>query len=324
MNILLTGGAGYIGSHATITLIENKHKVTIIDNLVTGDKKLVPKEAKLIVSDIADEKKLSKFLDQNQYDVIIHFAAYTKVGESVKFPEKYYENNFEKAKKFFNLCIKKNIKKIIYSSTGSVYGNIAKNNILETDSTSPLNPYSKSKLKTEEYLKQLSNQNLISCIVLRYFNVAGADYKLRSGLLSNPDNLIKAVCEVINGKREKLIINGNKYKTKDGTTIRDFIHVSDLAEMHNIAAKKIFKSNNTKFEIFNCGYGIGYSILDVVNEMKIISGKKLNYIFGPPRSGDAGISVANADKFKKEFDWRPKYNNLKIILKSSLEWDKKL
>ena len=324
MNILLTGGAGYIGSHAAITLIENKHNVTIIDSLVTGDKKLVPKEAKLIVSDIADEKKLSKVLDQNQYDVIIHFAAYTKVGESVQFPEKYYENNFEKAKKFFNLCIKKNIKKIIYSSTGSVYGNIAKNNILETDNTSPLNPYSKSKLKTEEYLKELSNQNLISCIVLRYFNVAGADYKLRSGLLSNPDNLIKAVCEVITGKREKLIINGNKYKTKDGTTIRDFIHVSDLAEMHNIAAKKIFKSNNAKFEIFNCGYGIGYSILDVVNEMKIISGKKLNYIFGPPRPGDAEISVANADKFKKEFDWRPKYNNLKIILKSSLEWDKKL
>jgi UDP-glucose 4-epimerase len=322
MNILLTGGAGYIGSHTAIKFIENNCNVTIIDSLITGSKKLIPKEANFISSDIADKEKLSNILKKNNFDLVLHFAAFTKVGESVQNPEKYYENNYEKSKVFFDLCIKNKITNIIFSSTGSVYGNVNGENILESSKTSPINPYSKSKLKVEEHLKELTSKKLINSISLRYFNVAGADYKLRSGLMSNPDNLIKAICEVMNGKRPELVVNGNNYDTKDGTTIRDYIHVSDLAEMHYLASIDIIKNKTKKLEIFNCGYGHGFSIMDVIRAMQEVTNKKINFKYGPPRIGDADFSVANIDKFKKKFNWNPKFDDLKIILKSALDWEK--
>ena len=322
MNVLLTGGAGYIGSHTAIKFIENNCNVTIVDNLTFGNKRLIPENADFLFSDIADEKKISQLLAQKKFDVVIHFAAYTKVGESVQQPEKYYENNYNKSKIFFELCLKNNITNIIFSSTGSVYGNVNEANILETQKTLPINPYSESKLKVEKYLQELDSKKLINAYIFRYFNVAGADFKLRSGLISNPDNLIKAICEVVEGKRNELTINGNNFKTKDGTTIRDYIHVSDLAEMHFIATKNLLQNNTKQLEVFNCGYGQGFSILDVINEMQSIIGKKINFRFGPPRKGDAETSVANTDKFKNKFDWHPKYNDLKLILKSALDWEK--
>ena len=324
MRILLTGGAGYIGSHTSLRLLDAGYQVTILDNLVNGTLKLIPKKAKFLNSDISDEDKVSKLLKNNQFDIIIHFAAYTKVGESVEFPEKYIDNNFNKAKIFLNTCIEHGLNKIIFSSTGSVYGNISKENILETDNTAPINPYSESKLKFEKHLELLSKENVCSSIILRYFNVAGADKDLRSGLLTNPDNLIKAICEVATKKREKLIINGKGYKTKDGTTIRDFIHVSDLAEMHLLAARNLIDDLNISSNIFNCGYGKGYSIKDVVDEMNKILQHNINYEFGPNRLGDASHSVADVTKFVKKFQWKPKYNDLNAILKSALDWEKKI
>jgi UDP-glucose 4-epimerase len=324
MRILLTGGAGYIGSHTSLRLLDAGYQVTILDNLVNGTLKLIPKKAKFLNSDISDEDKVSKLLKNNQFDIIIHFAAYTKVGESVEFPEKYIDNNFNKAKIFLNTCIEHGLNKIIFSSTGSVYGNVSKENILETDNTAPINPYSESKLKFEKHLELLSKENVCSSIILRYFNVAGADKDLRSGLLTNPDNLIKAICEVATKKREKLIINGKGYKTKDGTTIRDFIHVSDLAEMHLLAARNLIDDLNISSNIFNCGYGKGYSIKDVVDEMNKILQHNINYEFGPNRLGDASHSVADVTKFVKKFQWKPKYNDLNAILKSALDWEKKI
>ena len=242
MKILLTGGAGYIGSHVSLELIDNDHQVTIIDNLVNGSKKLLPAKANFLECDIADEKKISNLLKDNKFDVVMHFAGFTRVGESTKFPEKYYENNFEKPKKFFDICIRNNLTKFIFSSTGSVYGNVSiQKNIPENYEKNPLNPYSDSKYKLENHLISLSSNKKISAIILRYFNVAGADKKNRSGLITNPDNLIKALCEVAEGKRHELIVNGNDYNTKDGTTIRDYIHVSDLAEMHILAAENLIK-----------------------------------------------------------------------------------
>ena len=214
------------------------------------------------------------------------------------------------------------MKKIIFSSTGSIYGNIDKKNILETDKANPINPYSESKYKLEKYLIQLSNEGKINASILRYFNVSGADEKMRSGLMSNPDNLIKAICEVATNKRDKLIINGNNYNTKDGTTVRDFIHVSDLAEMHLIAAKYLM--NRPETEVFNCGYGKGYSVQDIVDTMCKILKNKINFEYGPRRKGDAEYSVANNKKFVRKFNWKPKYDNLEYILRTALSWEKNI
>ncbi len=324
MNVLLTGGAGYIGSHTALALLDNGYNVTVVDNLITGTSNLVPKKANFLLSDISDEQKISKLLKDNKFDVIIHFAAFTKVGESVTFPEKYFENNYDKAKTFLNTCLKFNLNKIIFSSTGSVYGQVNKKNILEKNETNPINPYSKSKLKFEKYLYSLSKEKKLSSIILRYFNVAGADSKLRSGLLTNPDNLIKAICEVALKKREKLIINGNDYDTKDGTTVRDFIHVTDIAEMHLLASKNLNNDFSSKSEIFNCGYGVGYSIKEVVDEMNRILKENIKFEFGPKREGDAEYSVADISKFSNKFKWKPKYNDLNYILKTALEWEKSI
>lgn len=322
MNILITGGAGYIGSHTANVFLDHGHAVTIIDSLVNGHLTLIPKKAKFLNCDIIDEKKVSSLLEKNKFDVVVHFAGFTRVAESVKDPHKYYDNNFEKPKLFFNYCLKYKLKKIIFSSTGSIYGNIDKKNILETDEACPINPYSESKHKLEEYLIKLSDEKKINATILRYFNVSGADENMRSGLMSNPDNLIKAVCEVATKKRDKLIVNGNDYNTKDGTTIRDFIHVSDLAEMHLIAAKDLVNKSET--EIFNCGYGVGYSIQDIINTMNKILKSKINFEYGPRRKGDAEYSVANNEKFVKRFNWRPKHNNLEYILKTALNWEKNI
>jgi UDP-glucose 4-epimerase len=323
MNLLLTGGAGYIGSHVALALLDQGHKVTIIDNLINGSKRLIPKKAIFLKCDIADNKKISNLLKNNQFDAVIHFAGFTRVSESIKYPEKYFKNNFEKPKIFFKTCIKFGLVKIIFSSTGSVYGNVKHNNkIIETEKTKPINPYSKSKLKLEKHLLYLAKKKKINAIILRYFNVAGADSLGRSGLITNPDNLIKAICEVATGKKNKLIVNGNSYKTKDGTAIRDFIHVSDLAEMHVLTAKNFNKDNIC--EIYNCGYGRGYSIKDVIKAMNIILNKKIKVEYGENRKGDSIYSVACNKKFVNKFYWKPRFNNLNIILKTALKWEKKI
>ena len=321
MKVLLTGGAGYIGSHVCLELIDNNHEVFVIDNLVNGDKNLIPPNADFLKADISDEVKVNKFIKDRKFDVVMHFAGYTRVGESTKFPEKYYENNFEKPKIFLNICTNNGLDKIIFSSTGSIYGNVeSQKNIKETQALNPLNPYSNSKLKLEKHLLSLSDKKKIKCVILRYFNVAGADENKRSGLMTNPDNLIKAICEVANGNREKLVVNGDDYNTKDGTTIRDFIHVCDLAKMHIECAKYLMDGKETN--IFNCGYGKGFSIKDVINEMHKILNKEIKIEYGPRRDGDAVYSVADNKKFLKHFNWKPKYDNLKTILETSLNWEK--
>jgi len=323
-NILVTGGAGYIGSHLVNLLIDKDYKVTVIDNLVTGYKKLVNKKAKFYNYDIADKKIINVILKKNKFDFVIHLAGLIRVDESIKKPKKYNDYNYVKSKIFLNNCINHNIKKIIFSSTATVYGNSKKNKISENDKLNPINPYSKSKLKFENYIINQSKKKNIKYIILRYFNVAGADQKLRSGLISKyPTHLIKIVSEVAVGKRKKIIINGNDYNTIDGTTIRDYIHVSDLAEMHILALKYLIKKNQSN--IFNCGYGKGYSVKEIINNYNTIIKKKIFYTIGPRRFGDSERLVANNNKFKKYFsNWKPKFNNIKKILETSLRWEKKL
>ena len=321
MNILLTGGAGYIGSHAALSLIDKGHSVTIIDNLITGTKRLIPKKAKYHECDIDDIKRVSKIFNNDKFDVVMHFAGLIRVDDSVKYPEKYQHHNFEKSKVFFENCFKNKIKKVIFSSSAGVYGDPKKEFVKETDDLKPTNPYAESKKKVENFLIQKSKDDQIKYIILRYFNVAGADEKMRSGLISNSStNLIKAICETVTKKRKKIIINGDDYKTKDGTAIRDFIHVSDIADIHGIACEAIFKDQSSG--IFNCGYGRGYSVKEVISEMENIISEKLKAEIGPRRNKDISISIANSEKFKKTFNWKPKFNNLNYILKTALEWEK--
>lgn len=321
-NILITGGAGYIGSNVAHYLLDKGCNVTVIDNLSTGNKALVPKKSKLFICDIDNKKKITKIIKNNNFDIVMHFAGVVRVDESIKNPKKYNYINYKKGKTFLNICIKNKLKKIIFSSTASVYGNSKKLIVSETDNLNPINPYAKSKLKFEKLLKKSSKVKNVKYIILRYFNVAGADKKLRTGMITKSStNLIKVICEVASGKRKKFQINGNDYNTKDGTPVRDFIHVTDLAEIHYLSAKYLIKNNKSK--IFNCGYGIGYSVKEVLNNMNKIISKKIPIIYGKRRTNDIPHSVSNTKKFKNSFNWIPKYKNLKNILKSSLEWEKK-
>lgn len=321
MNILLTGGAGYIGSHTSLLLIDKGHEVTIVDNLISGNSKLVPKKANFINSDISDEKKIRDLLKKEKFDLIMHFAGLVKVEESLLHPERYKLNNVDKAKTFIKACMECGLNKIIFSSSAGVYGNTpSMEKLNESSELMPTNPYSKTKHEFEKYLLNLSKEKKIKCIILRYFNVAGADEKKRSGLVAKKsNNLIKSICEVATNKRSNIVINGDDYDTQDGTPVRDFIHVTDLAEMHTIAAENLDKKNS---EIYNCGYGEGYSVKQVVLEMEKILNRSLKKKIGRRREGDIPYSVADTTKFKKEFDWNPKYNSLNYILKTALEWEK--
>jgi len=321
--ILITGGAGYIGSNVTNLLIDNGFEVTVIDNLITGNKNLINKKATFVNCDIADQKIINTLLSKDKYEVAIHFAGLIRVDESVNEPEKYNEFNFEKAKIFLETCINNNLKKIIFSSTASVYGNTENMNVSEEDSLNPLNPYAETKLKLENYLINKSKSKEVSYVILRYFNVAGADEKLRSGLISKySTHLIKIASEVATNKRSEIIINGDNYDTKDGTAVRDYIHVSDLADIHLLSAEYLMK--NKKSDIFNCGYGKGFSVKEVINTYNQILDKKIKFIIGPKRPGDSKSVVANPNKLMQTMLWKPKYNNLKYILKTAYEWEKKL
>jgi UDP-glucose 4-epimerase len=322
-NILLTGGAGYIGSHVANLLLDEGLNVSIIDNLITGSKKLIPSKANFYNCDIDDVNRVQKIIKKNKFDIVMHFAGLVRVDESVKLPKKYNLYNYQKAKKFLNTCFENNLKKVIFSSTASVYGNPEKQNVSEEDKINPLNPYAETKLKLENYLIKESKRQNIKYIILRYFNVAGADEKLRSGLISKfSTHLIKIASEVAVGKKDKLIINGNDYDTKDGSPVRDYIHVSDLADIHFLSARYLFNKN--KSNIFNCGYGKGFSVKEVIKTYNKILDKKIKYEIGERRPGDSKLVVANPEKFKKIMKWKPKFNDLKYILKTAYSWEKKL
>ena len=322
-NILLTGGAGYIGSHVTNLLIDQGYNVTIIDSLITGNKTLINPGATFVNCDIADVDNISKVLINNKFDILMHFAGLIRVDESINEPEKYNEFNFEKSKILLNTCFEYGLKKVIFSSTASVYGNQIKDNVSENDVLNPLNPYAETKLKFENYIINKSKSENISYVILRYFNVAGADEKLRSGLISkNSTHLIKVASEVAVGKRSEIIINGDDYNTPDGTTVRDYIHISDLADIHLISAEYLFKNNYS--DIFNCGYGRGFSVKEVIETYNKILEKKIKFKIGPKRLGDSEYVVANPNKFYKTFNWIPKFDNLENILRTAYKWEKKL
>ena len=322
MNFLLTGGAGYIGSHAALCLLDAGHNVHIIDNLSTGDEKLIPKDAEFTRCNIDDEENISSILNSNNFDVLMHFAGFIQVEESVKFPEKYFKNNADNAIKLFKICKKNGLDKIVFSSTAAAYGLVRENKLIdESTNLNPQNPYAESKIKTENFL--FENKNNFKFVILRYFNVAGADKNLRSGQISKRStHLIKILSEVAIGKRDQIEIYGNDYNTPDGTAIRDYIHVSDLADIHLEVAKYLIEKLESN--LFNCGYGNGFSVLDVVNTANKICQNKINYKFSTRREGDVEKLIAETSKISKHIQWQPKHNDLEEIINSSIKWEEKI
>jgi len=322
MNILLTGGAGYIGSHVLLLLIDKGHNVTVIDNLSTGNKNLIPNHIRHINCSIENSEKIANIIKNEKFDILLHFAGYIKVEESVAKPEKYFQNNTINAIKLFETCYKYGLNNILFSSTAAAYGNpINNNSIKEDEDLKPLNPYGESKVRVEKYL--LKNKDKFKSIILRYFNVAGADPDLRSGLISDkPTHLIKILSEVAIGKRDKISIYGNNYNTNDGTAIRDYIHVSDLADIHIEAAKYLIE--NKISNIFNCGYGKGHSVLEVINTANSIYGNKIKFEYSERRPGDSEKLVSNTDKLHQHINWKPKFDDLNLIIETAVEWEKKI
>ena len=322
MNVLLSGGAGYIGSHAALSLLDKGHSVHIVDNLSTGSKLLIPKNAKFTNCNINDESKISDLIKSDKFDLLMHFAGFIQVEESVQQPEKYFENNTNNAIKFFNTCKNNGLNKLIFSSTAAAYGSVSENKLIDEDTNlNPQNPYAESKIRTERFL--FDNQDKFKFIILRYFNVAGADKKLRSGQISKKStHLIKILSEVIVGKRDKIEIFGSDYNTPDGTAIRDYIHVSDLADIHAEIAKYLLE--NLETNLFNCGYGNGFSVLDVINAANNIYQNKIIYKFAKRRDGDVEKLISSNSKILNHINWKPKHNDLKEIINSSVRWEEKI
>ena len=324
MDILITGGAGYIGSHVVKQLGERTdHKITTLDNLSTGNRKAVL-YGKFIEEDLAKFSQVEKIFSLNHFDAVIHFAASIVVPESVENPMKYYLNNTVNTAWLLNLCNKYKVGKFIFSSTAAVYGEPEQKNvkISETAQTAPINPYGKSKLMIEEMIQDLefSNPNF-KYVILRYFNVAGADIDGRIGQdFPDATHLIKVAAQTACGMRDKIYIFGDDYKTKDGTCIRDYIHVDDLASAHLSALSYL---DDNKSDIFNCGYGRGFSVKEVLDVMKKVSKTDFTIETVGRRMGDPDVLVADNNKIMSMMNWKPEHNDLKVICRTALDWEKK-
>ncbi len=319
-NILITGGAGYIGSHIAEKLVKKKN-VIIIDNLITGYKRLINKKAKFIYADIKDKKKIAKIIKDYKIEAIIHLAAFLNVKESENNKKKYYNNNIQGTSNLVHACKNSTVKNIIFSSSCSVYGNV-KGPVNEKRKLNPQNYYAFTKLKSEEIIKKFSYKYKYQYGILRYFNVAGASSSGKIGEIeTSHGHLIKNIAIEASKTKPIISIYGNDYNTKDGTCIRDYIHVLDLVDIHIKTLKYI--STNSKSLILNCGYGKGYSVLDIVKIFKkIIKNLIINY--KTRRIGDVDMVYADVTKIKSILKWKPKYNNIKKIIKSSIKWESTL
>lgn len=318
--ILVTGGAGYIGSHTVLELLESGYFPIVYDNLSTGHREAVL-GGKLIVGDLADCKKLDRVFKRYKPEAVIHFAASIEVEESVKDPEKYFQNNLLNGLNLLQVMRRNNVFKIIFSSTAAVYGNPKRVPIKEESSLAPVNPYGLSKLMFEQILNCFSSAYQFKAISLRYFNAAGADPEGRIGEMSKkPTHLITRAILTALGKYPYLEIYGTDYPTPDGTCIRDYIHVKDLASAHILALKKL---DQEKFSsAYNLGTGRGFSVLEVIKATKEVTGIDFAVKEGPRRAGDPVILVASPKKAKSELGFRPKYSDLETIIKTAWRWHK--
>ncbi len=319
--ILITGGAGYIGSHIVEKLVKTNKNVFILDNLSTGFKRLINKKATFIKGDIANTAKVKKIIIKNDIDSIIHLAAHLNVSEAEKYKKKYNKNNIKGTLRLIEACKNSNIRNIIFSSSCSVYGSI-NGSVDEKKKPNPQGHYAYTKYKGEQIIIKNSKKYNYQYAILRYFNVAGASDSNKIGEIQKSyGHLIKNLAIQSLKKRPKISIFGNNYNTKDGTCVRDYVHVSDLADIHIKSLKYI--DTKKKSITLNCGYGKGYSVLDIVNIFKKMN-KRLIVNFARKRPGDVAQIYANITKLKKTLKWKPKKNDFRKILKSAFKWEKKI
>ena len=323
MAVLVTGGAGYIGSHMVLALTDAREEVVVLDNLSTGFPWAIAPGAKLIEGDIGDEALVGRIIKDHKIEAIVHFAGSIVVPDSVTDPLGYYLNNTVKSRALLAAAVAGGVKNFIFSSTAAVYGNPKSMPVFEEEAPAPISPYGTSKLMTEYMLKDSHTAYGLNFVALRYFNVAGADPKGRTGQ-STPraTHLIKVACETALGQRASMDVFGTDYPTPDGTCLRDYIHVSDLISAHMQALKHLRGGGASG--IFNCGYGKGYSVLEVINAVGKANGKPVPHKLGPRRPGDPAGIVAGAQKVRDVLGWEPKYNDLDFIVKTALDWEKHL
>lgn len=321
MAILVLGGAGYIGSHTALELVKAGNEVVIADNLVTGYRKAIPEGAKFYEGDLRDSDFLDNLFHQEKIDAVIHFAAYSLVGESVTNPLKYYDNNLYGTKVLLEAMVKNNVGKIVFSSTAATYGEPENIPILESDRTCPTNPYGETKLAMEKMFKWTAEAHGLRYVSLRYFNACGADESGTIGEAHNPEShLIPLILQVPNGKRETISIYGTDYDTPDGTCIRDYIHVTDLAQAHILAVQ--YLNNGGESDIFNLGNGVGYSVREVIETARKVTGHPIPATETSRRAGDPARLVASSEKAKSALGWKPVHDSLEEIIASAWNWHK--
>lgn len=319
MNILVCGGAGYIGSHTVYELIEQGHRVVVADNLCKGHKEAVHKEAKLYIGDLRNPEFLDKVFVENKIDAVIDFAAFSLVGESCSEPLKYFDNNVYGTIKLLEAMVKAGVNKIVFSSTAATYGEPENIPILESDRTLPTNPYGETKLTVEKILKWCDAAYGIKYVALRYFNAAGAHISGEIGEDHSPEtHLIPIIIQAALGQREKIAMFGDDYPTPDGTCVRDYIHVTDLADAHIKAIEKLFKDETSA--IYNLGNGKGFSVKEVVEETRRVTGREIKAVVEGRRPGDPSTLIATSEKAMKELGWKPRFNTLTQIIETAWKW----
>ncbi len=323
MTVLVTGGAGYIGSHMVQALVEAGESVVVIDNLSTGFSAFLPQGVPLFIGDAADENLVEGVISTHEVKSIIHFAGSVVVPDSMRDPLAYYRNNTMTTRSLLNAAVKSGVDRFIFSSTAAVYGNPDQVPVPENAPTRPLSPYGSSKLMTEIMLHDIASAHGMSYVVLRYFNVAGADPQARIGLATvGATHLLKIAVEAATGQRAKIDVFGTDYPTPDGSCIRDFIHVSDLAQAHR-AALSYLRGGGASVTL-NCGYGRGYSVLETIEAVRRVSGRNFAVQYGPRRPGDIMTMIADTSRIRATLDWTPQYDDLETIATHALAWEEKL
>ena len=321
-SILVTGGAGYIGSHVVLQLVAAGERVVVLDNLSTGFEHAVI-GAELVIGDTGDSELVTRILRENDVDAVMHFAAHTIVPESVSDPLKYYRNNTCNTRNLLQACSEAGVRHFIFSSTAAVYGIPDEPMADEQTQLAPINPYGTSKLMSEWMLRDLSAAGAMTHVALRYFNVAGSDPGGRVGQSTRQATLlIKVACETAVGKRAHVSIFGTDYPTPDGTGVRDYIHVDDLADAH-IRALEYLRAGGDSATL-NCGYGHGYSVREVLDTVSRVNGSPLTVHEEPRRAGDPPMLVARAERVRELLQWTPRHDDLEFIVRTSLEWERKL
>jgi UDP-glucose 4-epimerase len=323
MTVLVTGGAGYIGSHTVHALVDAGERVVVLDNLSTGFATGLPAPMLPIVGDVGDQALVAELIEDHEVEAIIHFAGSTLVPDSMKNPLGYYGNNTANSRALIEAAVKGGVRHFIFSSTAAVYGNPARVPVAEDDPTLPLSPYGWSKLMTEVMLRDAGAAHDLTHVALRYFNVAGADPQMRTGL-STPGatHLIKVAVEAALGRRTRIDVYGTDYPTPDGTCVRDFIHVSDLARAH-VSALAYLRDGGASTTL-NCGYGRGYSVREVLDAVRRTVGHPFAVNFTARRPGDIVVSVAAANRIRELLNWVPELDDLDAIVRHALAWERHL